>query len=68
VTSAEVALLLDGTTRQIREEVANATILEAAERQGIAPPYSCRGGMCCTCRCRVSEDSVEMAANYSLET
>jgi len=67
-TGAEVALLLDGTTRHIRVEATDATILEAAERQGIALPYSCRGGMCCTCRCRVSEGSVEMATNYSLET
>ena len=29
--------------------------------------FSCKGGMCCTCRAKVREGEVEMAANYSLE-
>ena len=48
--------------------MANETIIEAGERAGLALPYSCRGGMCCTCRARVLEGRVEMAVNYSLES
>ena len=43
------------------------TVLDAALRAGLDLPYSCRGGMCSTCRARVSEGAVAMAVNYGLE-
>jgi len=42
-------------------------IIDAAIRAGRSLPYSCKGGMCCTCRARLIEGEVEMAVNYSLE-
>ncbi len=42
-------------------------IIDAAIRAGRSLPYSCKGGMCCTCRARLLEGRVEMAVNYSLE-
>ena len=42
-------------------------ILDAALRAGLDLPYSCRAGMCSTCRARVTEGSVQMAVNYGLE-
>lgn len=63
----EVEVVLDGARRGFRVEAGDDSVLEAAERQGLELPYSCRGGMCCTCRCRVAEGSAEMAVNYSLE-
>ena len=43
------------------------TVLEAGELAGLALPYSCRGGVCSTCRARIVEGSVEMDRNYALE-
>jgi ferredoxin len=43
------------------------TILDAAERSGINLPYSCRGGVCCTCRAKVMQGSVAMEKNFTLE-
>ncbi|MFN7276946.1 MAG: 2Fe-2S iron-sulfur cluster-binding protein, partial [Betaproteobacteria bacterium] len=43
------------------------SILDAALRAGVNLPYSCKGGMCCTCRARVLEGRVRMDRNYSLE-
>ena len=42
-------------------------IVDAALRAGLDLPYSCRGGMCCTCRAKLVEGEVEMIQNYSLE-
>jgi ring-1,2-phenylacetyl-CoA epoxidase subunit PaaE len=42
-------------------------IIDAAVRAGRSLPYSCKGGMCCTCRAKLVEGRVEMAVNYSLE-
>ncbi len=42
-------------------------VLDAALRAGLDLPWSCRGGMCSTCRARVVEGQVEMAQNFSLE-
>lgn len=43
------------------------TVIEAGERLGLEMPYSCRGGMCCTCRAKLVSGQVDMALNYSLE-
>ncbi len=43
------------------------TVLDAALRAGLDLPYSCRGGMCSTCRARVVEGAVAMDVNYGLE-
>ena len=42
-------------------------IIDAAIRAGLNLPYSCKAGMCCTCRARLLEGRVEMEANFSLE-
>ncbi|MBN8928151.1 MAG: phenylacetic acid degradation protein [Rhodospirillales bacterium 69-11] len=54
----------------VRTEIplaAGETIIDAALRAGRALPWSCKGGMCCTCRAKLLEGRVEMLANYSLE-
>jgi ring-1,2-phenylacetyl-CoA epoxidase subunit PaaE len=66
-TGVTVAVVLDGVRRTFAVDAGDNSVLEAAERQGLDLPYSCRGGMCCTCRCKVAEGSAEMAVNYSLE-
>ena len=43
------------------------TIVEAGLRQGLEMPYSCRGGMCCTCRAKLVSGEVKMDRNFSLE-
>ena len=62
-----VEVVLDGVRRSFPMSGADATVLDAAHRAGLEIPYSCAGGMCCTCRCRVTEGEAEMAVNYSLQ-
>lgn len=67
VTPAALAsITLDGVTSTI-PLAAGETVLEAGIRAGLDVPWSCRGGMCCTCRAKVTGGAVEMAQNYSLQ-
>lgn len=62
-----IEVVLDGVRRSFAMTREDDTVLDAAHRAGIELPYSCAGGMCCTCRCRVAEGSAEMKVNFSLE-
>jgi ring-1,2-phenylacetyl-CoA epoxidase subunit PaaE len=42
-------------------------VLDVALQQGLDLPYSCKGGVCCTCRAKVMEGHVEMSKNFTLE-
>jgi ring-1,2-phenylacetyl-CoA epoxidase subunit PaaE len=64
---ASVEIILDGARRAITVNAATDTVLSAAARAGLDIPWSCAGGMCCTCRCRIVEGSASMDENFSLE-
>lgn len=66
-TGAMVEVILDGARRQFALGAQDDNVVDAAARAGLELPYSCKGGMCCTCRCKVAGGSAEMAVNYSLE-
>jgi len=42
-------------------------VLDVALQHGLDLPYSCKGGVCCTCRAKVMEGHVEMSKNFTLE-
>ncbi len=42
------------------------TILDGALDEGVDAPYSCRGGVCSTCKAKITEGSASMKINYSL--
>ncbi|MEZ5812015.1 MAG: 1,2-phenylacetyl-CoA epoxidase subunit PaaE [Rhizobiaceae bacterium] len=62
-----VEVLLDGMRRDFRIADPEKTVLAAGQDAGLDLPFSCAGGMCCTCRCRIVEGTAEMAVNYSLQ-
>lgn len=64
--AATATITLDGVTRDI-PLLPGETVLEAGLRAGMDLPWSCRGGMCCTCRARLTEGTVDMLLNYSLQ-
>ena len=64
---AEVTLRLDGQRHGFTLAFNSETILDAAIARGLDPPYSCKAGVCSTCRARVVEGKVDMAVNYALE-
>jgi ring-1,2-phenylacetyl-CoA epoxidase subunit PaaE len=63
---ATAAITLAGAHHEVAV-LAGETIIDAGLRAGLEMPYSCRGGMCCTCRAMLVEGEVRMDQNYSLE-
>ncbi len=64
---AEVTIRMDGRRRAFSMKMNDETVLDAAGRAGIELPFSCRAGVCSTCRTKVVRGEVEMAQNYALE-
>jgi len=62
-----VEAIIDGSHRRFTMTDSDENVIDAAHRHGVELPYSCKGGMCCTCRCKVVEGEAEMAVNYSLQ-
>ena len=42
-------------------------LLDGALAAGADLPFACKGGVCSTCKCRVTEGEVKMKINYALE-
>jgi len=66
IAGAEVVAILDGTRRTFRVPEGQH-VIDAALCQGLKLPYSCKGGMCCTCRAMLVEGAVTMDRNFSLQ-
>lgn len=63
---ARVAVILDGVQRELTLTDPSLSILDAARDAGMDLPFSCRTGVCATCRARVLEGQVKMSRNFAL--
>ncbi|MFC5500351.1 1,2-phenylacetyl-CoA epoxidase subunit PaaE [Caenimonas terrae] len=59
-------VVLDGKTHSLAMGPQDR-VLDVALEAGLDLPYSCKGGVCCTCRARILEGRAEMERNYTLE-
>ncbi len=59
-------VVLDGKSHHMQMS-GGEHVLDAALGAGLDLPYSCRGGVCCTCRAKVLEGEVTMDKNFTLE-
>jgi ring-1,2-phenylacetyl-CoA epoxidase subunit PaaE len=66
IPGTEAVAILDGIRHRFVVPP-GGHVVDAALAAGIRVPYSCKGGMCCTCRAKLVEGKVEMTLNYSLE-
>jgi ring-1,2-phenylacetyl-CoA epoxidase subunit PaaE len=62
-----ISVVMDGRRRSFPMAPSDASVLEAAERAGLELPFSCRSGICATCRTRIVEGAAEMTHNIALE-
>lgn len=63
---SQVTVRLDGRAYPVAMSYYGDTVLDAVLALGVDAPYSCKNGMCSTCRARVTNGTAEMDVNYSL--
>ena len=63
---SKVTIILDDEENTVEIPENGPAILDVAIEKDLDPPYSCRGGVCTTCRAKVLEGQVEMESNYAL--
>jgi ring-1,2-phenylacetyl-CoA epoxidase subunit PaaE len=61
-----LSVQLDGKSHELRMHP-HERVLDVALAAGLDLPYSCKGGVCCTCRARVLDGEVAMEKNFTLE-
>jgi ring-1,2-phenylacetyl-CoA epoxidase subunit PaaE len=61
-----LTLVLDGKQHELALRP-DEHVLDAALNAGLDLPYSCKAGVCCTCRCKVLEGQVTMDKNFTLD-
>lgn len=68
-SEGEIALtvVLDGKSHEMRMRP-DEHVLDVALASGLDLPYSCKGGVCCTCRAKVMQGAVVMDKNFTLES
>jgi len=64
---ATISVVMDGRRRSFPMAQTDASVLDAAERAGLELPFSCRSGICATCRARITDGAAVMAHNIALE-
>jgi ring-1,2-phenylacetyl-CoA epoxidase subunit PaaE len=63
---AEVTVILDGRATVITVPP-GTPILDGAQRARADLPFACKGGVCGTCRARITDGKVTMRRNFALE-
>ncbi len=64
---ATVTVIMDGRRRSFQMPMHDEAILDAAGRAGLDLPFSCRAGVCSTCRAKLLSGTAEMEHNVALE-
>ncbi|MGH3359246.1 MAG: 1,2-phenylacetyl-CoA epoxidase subunit PaaE [Nocardioidaceae bacterium] len=63
---SEVTVVLDGRSSSLALP-RSQPVLDSAQRQRSDLPFACKGGVCGTCRARVTHGEIDMRRNYALE-
>jgi ring-1,2-phenylacetyl-CoA epoxidase subunit PaaE len=64
---SDVSLLQGGREYSFKLSTDGENLLDAGLRHDIDLPFSCKGGVCATCKARLLEGEVEMDLNQSLQ-
>jgi ring-1,2-phenylacetyl-CoA epoxidase subunit PaaE len=64
---SSITIIMDGHKKSFQMSSGGSSIVDAAAVQGIELPFSCKAGVCATCRTHLREGQVRMDTNYGLE-
>ncbi|THG85303.1 phenylacetate-CoA oxygenase/reductase subunit PaaK [Pseudomonas sp. A-1] len=64
---SHVTVTSDGRSMSFDLARNTQSLLDAGNAHGMELPYSCKAGVCSTCKCKVVKGEVEMDANFALE-
>jgi ring-1,2-phenylacetyl-CoA epoxidase subunit PaaE len=64
---SQVTVMLSGRTSTVPVSYSGTSILDAVLADRPDAPYACKGGVCGTCRARVTTGEVAMSRNFALE-
>jgi ring-1,2-phenylacetyl-CoA epoxidase subunit PaaE len=67
LTGSRLLIIRDGLSREIEFRKGDKSVLEAAANAGLDVPFSCKAGVCATCRAKLLEGDVRMTRNFALE-
>lgn len=63
---SSVSAMMDGEVVKIQLSTKGKSLLDALDGAGMDVPFSCKGGVCCTCKAKIVEGSARMNMNYAL--
>lgn len=63
---SKVRVIIDDDEFEFTIDDPEQNVLDAGIEAGADLPYSCKGGVCCTCKAKVLEGAVTMDVNYAL--
>ncbi|MFT5823896.1 MAG: ring-1,2-phenylacetyl-CoA epoxidase subunit PaaE [Crocinitomix sp.] len=64
---SQVTVIIDDESYEFSLNTKGKDILQAAQDEDADVPFSCKGGVCCTCRAKLMEGTVKMDLNFALE-
>ncbi len=67
-TESKVTIVLDEESFDMPLAYGGLSVLDAALAAGADLPYACKGGVCSTCKAKITEGEVVMDVNYALES
>lgn len=65
--TSKVTVIADGRSNNFDLAAVGANILDAGMTNGVELPYSCKAGVCSTCKAKLIKGKVDMDINHGLE-